>query len=416
MYSLHSAHVRVDRRNDRWEKKDLSNSTLQQLRTNYDEIWLFIDHYSFDAPRALYYQDVVQETYDDPDSLTLTEWLSQVGNQTLPFRGDIPRLHPDYVKYVHAWNAGYTFTPVGNPGTTPQGGSRFDKADLKVQKDDVDTAFLGRHALFSVNGFYHPTDWGPHGVYILGGNHSLRHANDNQIGLLSFEDVGGIHCLPITPDMVTGNEGGVPLSKGAYVTIPDAVNLENKTTLLVVGGYLQVLGKTYTRISDRTYRIQLEQLQLLERYYDSREYIDFSSLGLDVNDDNPSLVSVDQFFQDDVLRAFLTLPQSFIVVVDAPRFFHELQPLEQSGYPGRYYSHTENHQYPVIGAYGKTLEYHPIFEDGVTVIATTPNRRHNYDFYRQPWASGERVDAGRYPAWPHAEGQAYTRLLGIERY
>ncbi len=415
MYSLHSAHVRVDRRNDRWEKKDLANTTLLSLRNDYDEIWLFIDHYSFDAPRALYFGDVIQQTYDDPNELTLTEWLSQVGNQTLPFRATVPRLDPSYVKYAHAWQLGYTFTPVGDPGTVQQGGSRFDKTDLKVYKEGMDNDFVGKHAIFSVNGFHHITDYGPDGVFVVGGNHSLRHANDNQIGLLSFEDIGEIKCVPITDDMVTGNQGDVPLRKGAYVTIPDHIDIENKTTLLVLGGYLQVLGKTYTRVSDRTYRIQLEQLNLLERYYDSRPYLDFSSLGLDVNDDNPTMVSIDEFFQDDTLRAYLTLPQSFLIVVDADSFFQELEPLERSGLPGRYYAHTDYHPYPVVGAYGRTLEYHTLQEDGTLVLATVRNQRHNYDFYRQPWMTNERVDSGRYPEWPHQEGEAYTRLIGVEK-
>lgn len=415
MYSLHSAHVRVDRRNDRWEKKDLSTTTLLDLRNQYDEIWLFIDHYSFDAPRALYFGDVMQDTYDDPNTLTLTEWLSQMGNLSLPFRGDVPRLNPHYVTYVHAWQAGYDFTPIGSPGALGQGGSRFDKADLYVSKPDVDPNFLGRHALFSVNGFYHISDFNSGGVYIRGGNRSVRHANDNQIGLLSFEDVGSIQCLPITKDMVTKIRDDIPLAKGAYITLPESLDTDNKTTLLVVGGYLQVLGKTYTRVGDRTYRAQLEHMMLLERYYESREYLDYSSLGLANYEANPTLVSLDQINQDSVIEAYLTLPQSFIVVVDAPSFFQEFQPVEPAGLPGRYYSYEQAHRYPLIGAYGRALEYHTIQEDGVTVLATTPNIRHNYDFYRHDWRKGERVDAGRYPNRPFAQGQAYTRLLGVER-
>ena len=244
---------------------------------------------------------------------------------------------------------------MGDPGTVQQGGSRFDKTDLKVYKEGMDNDFVGKHAIFSVNGFHHITDYGPDGVFVVGGNHSLRHANDNQIGLLSFEDIGEIKCVPITDDMVTGNQGDVPLRKGAYVTIPDHIDIENKTTLLVLGGYLQVLGKTYTRVSDRTYRIQLEQLNLLERYYDSRPYLDFSSLGLDVNDDNPTK-GIDEFFQDDTLRAYLTLPE----FLDRGR----RQLLPRTGTAGAIgvavgITHTDYHPYPVVGAYGRTLNTTP---------------------------------------------------------
>ena len=97
MYSLHSAHVRVDRRNDRWEKKDLANTTLLSLRNDYDEIWLFIDHYSFDAPERC-----TLGTSFNKRTTTLTNSHSPSGcrrlNQTLPFRATVPRLDPSYVK------------------------------------------------------------------------------------------------------------------------------------------------------------------------------------------------------------------------------------------------------------------------------------------------------------------------------
>ena len=413
MYTLHSAHVRVNRRNSRWETKDLSQTTLRDLRDLYDEVWLFVDQYSFSAPRAVWFGDLVDQTYDDDPSLTIVDWLTQIDNQTLPFRDEPPRFNARYVKYTHGWMAGYDFVPVKAPGTPPGGGSAFDKPDLHVTKDGKSGTALGQYGLFTINGLYHVTDYNQHGAYIVGGNSTLRRANDNQIGVTSFEDVGVIRCVPITAAMVSSAGTDRGLIKGAYITLPDTVDLENKTVLLVIGGYLQVLSKTYTRVADRSWRVELAHLNLMERYYDTQDELDYSSLGLSVYEANPTLISRAEFESDAALTAYLTLPQSFMVIVDSPMFFQEHRVLEPAGLPGRYYSRTVE-PYPVMGNSGRLLEYHYVAENGINVVATTPNHRHNYDFYNRPNHTDRLSDAGRYPALPFEQGQAFYRLMGVE--
>lgn len=414
MYSLHSAHVRTTRRNSRWELRDLSAMTLKYLKDNFDEIWLFVDQYSFEAPQAVYFGDLVELMREDDPALTITDWLTQMGNDTLPFRSELPRFNPQYVKYTNGWMAGFEFTPVGDPGTPTQGGSPYDKDDLLVTKENVDPLIIGKYGLFSINGLYHITDYNHQGAYIKGGNRSVRRSNDNQIGLTSFEDVGEIRCHPITESMISSAGGGRGLIKGTYITLPDTIDIENKTVLMVIGGYLQVLSKTYTRVADRSWRIELGNLSLLERYYESYKFIDYSSLGLSDYEPNPTLISKDEFFSDAVLTRYLTLQQSFVVVVDSPSFFQEYRAIETAGLPGRYYS-SKTDPYPVVGAYGRLLEYHYIKENGINVVATTRNTRHNYDFYYRNASEYNRSDGGRNSARPFVQAQAFFRLMGVER-
>lgn len=414
MYQLVRAYCRRDSRRGRWEETDLSQVIVDQLRTEYSDVWLFITYPGLDEPKALRFAEVANWLTPETVALTVPAWLTSLGNRTLPFAETPPGFTAHYVRYAQAWHAGYTITPVARHGTPDQGGSVYDKTDLAISHPDLTGRYIGEHALFTVNGLFHLVDYDATQAYILDGNKTVRRANDNHIGVYSFAEIGKLQAVPITADMLSPMKPEAPLRQGVYATLPDSVDLTDKTVLLVLGGYLQVLGKGYTRVGDRTYRIELGQLMLLERYYDSYQTIDLSSLGLSEYEQAPTLLSVAELQSDAVIRAYLTLSQSFFVVVDSPSFFQELVPLEHTRLPGRYLDY-DHHHIPVMGAYGRMLEYHAIAENDITVIAATNNLRHNYDFYRRNWRQSPAVNAGRYPANPAWHTHAYLRYMGVEK-
>jgi hypothetical protein len=414
MYTLTGARYRKDRRDGRWEVADLSTVPVTTLTTTHGDVWLFITYPSVSEPKALRFDLVANWVSSLDAGKTVSEWLTGLGNRTLPFAEINPQFRPHYVRYAQAWHAGYNIEPIGRIGTPDKGGSKFDKEDLVVTREDLTPRQIADYALFSVNGLFHRTEWREDGVRIRGGNLSLRKANDNQIGLHSFRDVGKLQYVSITETMLSRQRPDAPLRKAVYVTLPETVDLNNKTALLVLGGYLQALGKGYTRVGERTYRIELGNLMLMERYFDSRTSLDLSSLGLSQNPANPSAVSRAELESDAVLIRYLTLEQSFFVVVDSPSMFQELIPLEGTGLPGRYYAH-EAHNFPVMGAYGRMLEYHTIEEDGLWVVCAMDNLRHKYDFHTRKWRTKAVNDAGRYPAFPFVHAHAFSRLLGVEK-
>jgi len=414
MYELITAYSRKDRRNGRWVEVDVTDEPVKFLYQTFGDVWFIITYPSLDGVKGLRLDDV-QNLLNPLGPLTsVSEWLISVGNTTLPFTDDFPEFTTGYVKYANAWHAGYQLEPISRIGTVEQGGSKWDKEDLLISRSDIDPEYLVRNVLFSVNGLFHVAEYGPEGVHIHNGNRSLRKANDNQVGIHSFAEVGTVSYIPITDDMITAQHTGAPLNKGVYVTLPENTDMDGKTFLVVLGGYLQVLGKTYTRVGERTYRIELPNLMLLERFYDSWDDMDLDTeLGLTKYEVNNSMVSVFEFFKDETIRRYLTLSQSFFVAVDADTFFHELVALETTKLPSRYYD-SEVTQYPLIGAYGRMLEYHPIVEDGVTVLCTTRNVRHRYDFHRRKWRDSTAVDDGRYPAHSFDHTNAYYRIMGTQ--
>lgn len=345
--------------------------------------------------------------------MTVPQWLTSLGNKTLPFATTVPDTTPKLVRYAQAWHCGYSFEPRERNGTVGTAGSVHAKQDLIATHDKLDPIHINKYALFTVNGYFHLSDATELGVRIIGGNDTVRRGNNNQIGVYSFAEIGEIRKVPITEEMVKPQSESAKLSDSCYITIPEEVDIENKTVLMVLGGYLQVLNRTYVRTGARTWKIDLNNLMYLDRYIQSRKDIDMSSMGLENDEDNLSRMAVSQLFGDVATMAYMTLSQSFFVVVDAPSFFEDFAPLEWCGFPGRYLNNT-GEQLPVIGAYGRMLDYHTIHEEGKWVYCCVENWRYNYHAHTRAWRNFTSVDGGRYPAYPKSHAMAFQRLLGVE--
>lgn len=415
MYQLVKARSRVDRRAGRWVDVDLSNALITTLTAVYGDVWLYITYPGLTEPKALRFDNVAGWTNAATVTPTMTVqgWLDSLGNKTLPFADSLPDTEPKLVKYAQAWHCGYDFEPRERNGTVGTDGSVFAKADLIGTHDKLDPLYINKYALFTVNGYFHLSDATVNGVRIIDGNTTVRKTNDNQIGVYSFATIGEIQKVPITAGMVATQGNGAKLSDGCYVTMPSNVDLTNKTVLLVLGGYLQVLNKTYVRTGDRTWKIELNNIMFLDRYIQSFKDLDLSAMGLEQDEHNPSRFAVSQLESDTATLAYLTVSQSFFVIVDAPSFFEDFEPLEWCGVPGRYLS-TQADQLPVIGAYGRMLDYHTIREEELYVYCCVENWRYNYDAHTRAWRKHKVVDGSRYPAHPKEHAMAFKRLLGVE--
>lgn len=424
MYQLVRSRYRLDRRSGRWQEADLSNALVATLSAKYGDVYLYIEYPGAGGTilKALRWTNVSNLIVGVSPTVTVQAWLTSLGNKTLPFEAKLPDERLRLVKYAQAWHCGYNARPLGRNGNVNSTESKFAKEDLLLTHPDFTPEKIRDNTLISVNGYYHLTDWTNDGVRIYDGNSTVRKCNDNQIGIYSFEKIGKLKYVPITDAMITVGENST-LWNGTYLTMPANVDITNKTVLFVAGGYLNVLSNVYERVNDRTWRINFGAMVFLDRILASIQQIDLSSLGLEFDPKDPTRIDVAQLRSDAVIRAYLKLTQTFFVVVDSPSFFQEYRPIESLRAPGRFVD-VKVEQIPLVGAYGKMLDYHNIREPGIKnpdipilqqyVYCATDNIRNNYDANRINWADQPQVDGGRYPGHTHRHETAYYRILGVE--
>lgn len=414
MYQLVTAFVKEKPRNGRWIETDVSTVLISTLGARFANVTLVITYPSLDGEvRYLPIENVANLITSMSATLTTQQWLTELGNETLPTEINGPTLDARFVRYIKAWQNGYQVEPSDTLAHPVRQVSKFDQPDLLITHPTITPETLRKNALISVNGFFHFCEYGDEGVYVHDGNSTVRITNDNQVGIHSFNEVGELRYIKIKESMVSNLKDDTPLRDGVYVTLPDDIDFKNNTILLVIGGFLHVLDKAYTRVGRHTYKIELSKLMLLERYFESYRSLDMSALNFTEYDDNSNLVTVSEWFSDHTIMHLLTMSQSFFVVVNTPSMFEELEPVESLKLPGRF-KETEYHHYPLVGAYMKTLEYQAIKETDYYVIASDITRRHRYDFHRRPWLESPAFNSGRNSAYPFNHASAYWRLLGTQ--
>lgn len=427
MYTLVRARYRQDRRAGRWVEGDLAAEPIGTLSANYGDVFLYIEYPGAGQPvtKALHWVDVTNLIVNYNPSLTVQQWLTQMGNTTLPFETELPNEKICLVKYAQAWHAGYKVQAKGLNGSLNQDISVHYKEDLVITHPKFDPQRIRDNCLISVNGYFHLTDWTAEGVRVVDGNKTVLRTNDNQIGLYSFETIGKLKYVPITDEMIIPQNADTPLWDVTFLRLPDDIDLEGKTVLLVTGGYLNVLSDVYERTNDRIWRLSFGRMMFLNRFIQSSQDMDLTSLGLTVSKDDPTLLNAQELKEDSVIRAYLKLSQSFFVIVDSPSMFQSFEPVQYLNLPGRFIG-SKNEQLPLTGAYGRMLDYHIIKEPGMAkaikapeteqlyVYCSTENQRYNYDAHTRPWLDQTLVNGGKYPAQPSRNETAYYRILGVE--
>lgn len=404
-YQLVAAKARSKGLDAVWSDVDITNMTIGTLYSTYHNVWLTLSNPAFTDNVYLNFSLVREQVSAQYQAFTVAQWLAAIGNDTLPTSVSLPEFRLRRVRFNDAWRAGYDVKPIDrfrhNDAQIPYG----EKNDLLLSKTGIDFQTYYRYALVSVNGFFHRTGGSATGLEVIEGGRTGRLSNDNQIGIHSFLGVGTLDLIPITGSMIYKTAEDGKLSDRAYIQLP--YNMENKTVLVVIGGYLHVLDDVYTKIGPRTLRVNVNKIALAERFFDSRKSIDLSSLPLTRDADNPDHVVVDELFSDDVIRAYLSLPQSFLVVVNAQDFFVRRHPVTNSQLPGRFEVPKGTERLPLFGAWGKHYDY-AIFPDwGVNVLACRENGRARYQFRTTDWLNQETIDGSlsTYRPWDWAHGE-----------
>lgn len=392
MYQLDSAIAKPVGSGARWIDLEIGEIPFNQLFSTYQKIYAKLTNPFYEGVRTLDLDNIRGQW--GGTSLTFSEFLIQNGNKTLPVTTDNPELEIRYAKWADAFHADYNVLPIHPDHSWDSDIPNGEKTWLGLRRPDgmqADYNLFYKHCLVSVNGFFHLTDSDGLGIYVVDGYKSREISHQNQIGIYSFRDVGELKFIPIKEEMVYKQNPSQKYKDRLYVDLGEDVS--NKTVLLVLGGYLHAMDGTYFRTGNSTFGIDFGNYPLLKRYYESRRYIDLSSLPLEKTDRNESAVDTENFYSDEVLLKYATLSQSFFVILDAENIFVERTQIEKTPNPGHYISH-ERPVFPLITGMGKISEYWYTHEDGQWSVCTHDSVDTNYIFAT--------VDAKKQPVLDHS--------------
>lgn len=324
----------------------------------------------------------------------------------------LPNAKVGYVKYNHAIAAGYHIELDKAGYVLPTGTTNDLKTDLKLSRPEAETDFqmMADYCLFSVNGMLHRPDFDGVNAFVKGGGTSVQVAKNNQVGIYSFRDVGKITVMKITEDMIVTPQGFSSLSERVAIKIPAQYKLG--AFVMSIGGYLTTPHQASCWAGgDNTIYLDVKQLSMLERVLESRDLIDLEPLGLTKSSVNPRSVNVEELYSDTVIKRWLTLVQSFIVLIDTDNLFYDRRYLRQMRCPGIFTAY-QKPEYPLILDQGRLGEYWRIKEDQYWAVTLTDSFRRNYQHRNEVRSSLRDVDGALAFDMPFIFSQAYLLEMG----
>lgn len=412
MYQLVSAIGLANTPGARWTDLNIGLMALGDLFVNYEKVYASLSNPLYQGTETLDLDSI--KSMPVSPTVLFNDFLTGLGDTSLPTTGRQYSFTTKFAGHNDAIKAGYKILPISPLGHIGSTILVQDRDWLSMTKVGINYDTFYKHCLVNVNGFIHRTDTDGERIYVIDGMKTARVSNKNTVGITSFMNVGELEFVNITPDMIyhwiddQGNE--VPYKSRMYIDTSTA--RPTKTAMLVLGGYLHILDpKTFTQVGEKTFCINFQNFPLRDRYFDSFQEIDLTSLGLDHTTTNPVRIDAAELSSDDVLVKYATLSQSFLVFVDNDQVFVEREALPRTRIYNTYVSYVEP-KYPMVVQTGKLSNYWAKEDNGQWSITNTDGRRNNYDYNTTTEENIVCIDNARTPQKPTTLSLAYFLKIG----
>ena len=409
MYRLVTALVLSKVINSQWRNINIIAIPLSELFTTYRFVYVTLTNPYIN-------DDVYVNLFDAfPEAVSfnadITVLLANNGNKTIPTVSTLPTSTIKYASYSDASVAGYNVNlyKINAPANNGLIRSQLTDAILSRPNYDTDLTNIHTHALVTVNGFFHRTDTDGTNAFIYDAGSTLENSDNNSVGIHSFINIGTINKITLQPSDITFSMNGGNNVK-TYIKVNE--DITNKTVMLVLGGYLVLLqADVFYQVGQNLFILNWCGLPILERYYDSKDILNLSSLGLDVNSNSPSMINIENFFSESVLTNYLTLSQSFLVIIDNPNIFTQNVFIRNSGW-NKVYTAYNKPTYAIFGQRGRVLDYFATEESGQWTIDTNDNVLRNYSFSKTPLNMQSVITDTLVPSKPGTISNACGTLFG----
>lgn len=353
MYTLVRAYGIEKPPNSLWKDLNIVTMKLNEIFVAYKDIYIELTSPFINGPVYVHLSDL-ESTYS-ASPRTLAELFALEPNLSLPTVANIPLYVQKPAMYMDAFRAGYKLELTA-PGHAPN--SHFSdvlKTEIAIHREATSNKELHDYCLFSVNGFLHPTDYDDKYLYVMDGGKSLRKSRRNTCGINSFERIGKIHKRQIVDANFGAVDANTLFSRKVFIHAP--IEFRNMTLMLSIGGYfIYPKENVFSRISDDLWILNTEQLDIVGKFFESRQYLDFSSLNLTEFGRDKNKISLLELQSNPVMAKYLTLPQSFFIACEKPDLTFREHYVRHSQIANQYIAYS-NPKSPLFLGRGRQADY-----------------------------------------------------------
>lgn len=352
MYSYIKAVLRQRGNNGQYKEVNVRNLRLDQILNQY------IDGYI-----ELIHSQVISRFYVPLNDLrsmelpygnnTFEVWLGQVSTLSLPSYVAPPKYVKHKIAYCDALLAGINMKrvlPVLN--TASANDTPSSMRDILCTKDGFNGDDLKGKFLMTVNGMCHNTGYTRQGFVVFDGAATLDVSKNTTVGIMSFEQIGAIKTISLTEGRLVGEQ----LKSEMFIKCGES--LVGKSVMISIGGYLHACDDAYDVIDEENgvIRINTPKIDIARRIMRCLTRMDLSSLGLSRFEYIDNILVIPEAMSNDILRRYMQLPQSFVIIVDTPHLYVDRIGLSQLPISG-YTEYKEEPTLPMVDDYGHLLEY-----------------------------------------------------------
>lgn len=423
-YTLQKIIAKEKGSNNKWQTNilpaSITSKTINDLLSMYLKIHLVLSHDSLVSLQVI--ELTANLNLVSNRDIAITTFLNNLGDIALPTKNFTNVTVTDNnVVYGDAYHSGFI------PQMVPPNGYPFapvtesEKTAVLLTKPEIDYVDMADYCLAFVNGMVKPLIGSEYGLYIKDGLESLKLANDNKIGLLSFAKIGKIKVLPITDEMLLDSVQNINLFNGASLytdcRIKVSESLVNKTVMVVIGGYLHIADDTYKVSGDNVVSLYLNKIRLGERIYESRNLRSMAKLQASANMDSTDNFSIHNSIltTNDVVSKYLSNNSSFIVVVNCDDLVRDSIYVTNERLAGTYsLPLVIKPNYPLFNGYGKLVHYIPRKKPNKWVLNTPSDKLNKWRWQSTTPSSLNVIDDALDTIKPYVHSPAFMLKISNE--
>jgi len=418
MYTFVKMIAKTRGRTGTWFESTDASIPVRQIGSLYTKCYLVLTNPFYTGHLVLDCDDVANQFALLSNTLTIEQWLLSVGEQSLPVTEKSLNLKVDYVKYKDALQAGWKLDLCHRTAHPTIPMPKSELRDVRMYKEGVTSRRFLDYCLVSVNNLVHLAIQGvSEEVQIIEAGVSNQLYNDNHVGILSFEKIGKLTTIPVTDEMIAGLNDGAGLADLCVIKVPEQYNVENVFPMISIGGFLHSLGSVFSYLGNNTFKVDLGNFGWESRYFELLKRMDLSTLHKHMTEKNGTYIQVanEELFSDAVLRALLTLTNSFIVLVDNPNVVVSQRPVERTRTPGVYLAQSPSNL-PVLYNKGMLYDTWEINETGIAVLKGKENFRPTYNHETTALFEEHSFDNLQSSAEPDRYSMAFQWLIGAASF